>query len=196
MTKTYHKRRDTMRCEVLSKFIQCLFKQKVMPSTIKELKKAEIIIGQSFGVRNQDDPGKSNEILADYARVHKNYYNLPMILQWEIAHFFPNQIDSDCIIREHRVAGKYLDTHEVLCQSRNICDQKFSGARKAIIIAHPDHMWRVLMTAQKLGFKPAIPLMGHVPYAVWSRQIWTKSKFIFIPCDRLVRIKCLIEGKI
>lgn len=166
--------------EFVKKLCQCFFTWRVEPDPIRELARAEVILGQSFGHRGMNGPGTSNEVLADCIKAYQARYNLPIVLQWELAYFFGNQIDPDQVIWKHRIPGKYLDTYEVLYQSREICNSKLKGARKAIIVAHPDHMYRVVMVSRKLGFEPLLPLIVDVPYDPHSVQWWTRYRSLFL----------------
>jgi len=176
----------------LKKLLCCFFCWKVVPSLEEELGRADVVLGQSFGLR-KTSPGDSNKALAKIAkRLHKKY-ELPLILQWEIADCLP-KLSKAGIIREHRVKGKYLDTYEALSQAKAICDRY--GWKKAVILAHPHHYWRCVMIAKKLGFITVAIDTYRVPYDMLSIQKWTKTSLRFIPYDFAARINHLFRGLI
>jgi hypothetical protein len=145
-----------------------------------EEKDAQVIIALSFGQGINNTPGKSNEVLAQIVADFENKYALPIVAQWEIADCIPERIQDvmSFVVREHRQKGQYLDTFEVLAQAKEYCD-KF-GFRKAIIVAHPDHMPRCVAVAKKIGFDVAIADTKKVPYDPESTQEWARSAEAFL----------------
>ncbi|MBI5913490.1 hypothetical protein HY839_03575 [Candidatus Azambacteria bacterium] len=167
----------------------CFFAWKVQPGTKNELRSAQVILAQSFGLRG-DKPGISNEALTKVVADLWRCYHLPLVLQWEIADCLPG-VHKAGVIRRHRTEGEYLDTHEVLAQSREICKK---GWTKAIVVAHPDHMWRVVRVAENVGFH-AIPAdVQDIPYDPQSSQSWTRSKMCFIPREIAARLLYFMKG--
>jgi hypothetical protein len=174
------------------KLFQCFFCWRIKPDSDRELANADVIIGQSFGLRKRN-PGKSNEAMADIARKLHDQYNLPLVLQWEIANCLPN-LPKDFVVREHHIKGEYLDTYESLYQQRVFCQTK--GWTKAIMIAHSDHYWRCMMVAERLGFYVIAVDTSSVPYDKLSTQSWTRSMARFLPREILARIVYLFTKKI
>lgn len=173
----------------LRKLWQCFFCWKVKPGSQIEIRSADVLLVQSFGLR-QDSPGPSNEALAKIAENLYRPYVFPLVLQWEVA---------DClsgtkagVIREHRRKGEYLDTYEVLCQSWIICQAR--GWKRAVVLAHPDHMWRVVKTAEKLGFKTVAADVSSTPYDKESIQWWTRNRALFIAREIPTRVYYLLRG--
>ena len=174
----------------LKKLVQCFFAWRVPPSGEDALRHAEVALVQSFGLR-RGAPGLSNGALANIARGLYKSYGLPLVLQWEIADCLPD-LQKAGVIRKHRTPGDYLDTYEVLVQSAEICREH--GWRKAIIVAHPDHVWRVMKTAEKLGLETAIPDLVSVPYDSLSLQPWTRGKRKFVSREIIARLLYLVRG--
>ncbi len=175
------------------KIIECFFVWHIPSDSEDCLEKADVLIGQSFGNRPNNDPGKSNKELARIAkRVHEKY-GVPLVLQWEIADCI-NDVSKAGVVRKHQEKNKYLDTYEVIVQSKDICER--SGWRKAIILAHPQHCWRCVMTAKKLGLDTLVVATKKVPYDHLSDQIWTRNVWIFIPRELISRLFYLLTGKI
>ena len=174
-----------------STLVQCFFSWKVRTSSDAAMRGAQVILAQSFGLAGDGIPGGvSNEAMAKIVKEIHRQYELPMVLQWEIA---------DCLIdlpmvgvvREHRKFGKYLDTREVLVQSFLVC--KKQGWTRVIVVAHPDHIWRVKKVAEKLGLDVFIPDTSSVPYDPHSIQSWTRNKIRFIPREIAARLLYFIK---
>ncbi len=174
------------------KLLQCLFCWRIKPDSEEKVKNADVIIGQSFGLR-QDGPGKSNEALAKIVRGLNEKYKIPLVLQWEIADCLPD-LPIFYVTKEHRIKGEYLDTYEVLFQAKTICKKR--GWKKAIILAHSDHHWRCMMVAKKLEFELIAIDTSSVPYDELSTQSWTKSVIRFIPREIVARIVYLLTDRI
>ncbi len=174
----------------LIQFFRCFYKWRVNSSSEKKLKDSDVILAQSFGLR-AGSYGKSNKALAIVVQDLYERFHLPLILQWEIADCLPG-IPKQSVIREHRQIDKYLDTMEVISQSKDVCKQY--NWEKAIVVAHPDHIWRVVQIAKKMGFVIRIANVSSVPYDSLSVQSWTRSKFRFLPREFLARILYLLHG--
>lgn len=175
----------------LIKLFQCFFCWRIKVSEMSEIQNTEVIIAQSFGIGKNNTPGLSNEKLAIVIKKIKKYFNVPIIAQREIVDCLPKEFKAERV-SERRIKGVYLDTYEVLYQSWEIC--KKNGWRKAIIIAHPDHLWRVVQTAKKIGFKTIIVDVSSVSYDRKSVQWWTKFAIFFMPWEILGRILFLFRG--
>ncbi|MEK7160852.1 MAG: hypothetical protein AAB724_02390 [Patescibacteria group bacterium] len=193
--------------EFLKKLWQCFFCWRVAPEESRlKLCGTDVVIAQSFGGR-KDGPGLSNEALAKiafYASMVSDPVRLPVILQWEIVGCFPGG-EMVGVIHRHRQTGKYLDAREMLAQAWEIC-QKSKDVwfrpekqvdlfwKKAIIVAHPDHMWRVMKAAEKIGFEVMAADTTGVPYDKESVQWWTRSRFRFRAREIPARIYYLLRG--
>lgn len=159
----------------------------------KEIEECEAIVTLSFGLRPENKPGRSNEKLAEWSEYLHREYNLPLVLQWEIADCLlePEKTKTAKVIREHRIKGKYLDTYEVLSQAKDFCDEK--GWKKILLAAHQDHLPRAIKTAKKLGFVVKISRVVKFPYDSLSVQPWTRNKWRFklheIPANLLYLLK-------
>lgn len=178
----------------LKRFKACLLEWHAEIDSPEALAQADVIIAQAFG-RRQSDPGPSNQALAEVvARIAKPQH-LPVILQWEVADAYSAEVgESVYVVRSHRQPGKYLDTLEVLEQAALICHQH--GWQKAVIVAHPDHAWRVVANACKLGFTVLTPDTSNCPYDPESVQSWTRSAWLFLPREIVARLLCLVRGQL
>lgn len=174
----------------------CFFSWNIPVATKKQLNSMQAIIGQSFGITSDTVPGNSNDALADVGFSVSKEYGVPLVLQWEIALAVRQRhnliLDSEKTVFKHVVDGKYLDTYEVVRQSREIC--KKLGIETVGILAHPDHVWRVALTAQKIGFNVVILDTKGVPYNEESNQPWTRSRKNFLPRELIVRLLYLLKG--
>lgn len=139
---------------------------------------ADCVIGLSFGYRGKGkniQPGLSNEDLAAFAA--KNFTDLPKILQFEIADAYESNGGMGKVLRvsKHRVAGKYLDTREVVAQAKEIMRQR--GWKTAVLLAHPYHMPRVqrVCNALKVRWVAVEGLQGSIEFDLKSTQKWTRD---------------------
>ncbi len=157
-----------------------------------EIKDAQVISAQSFGFRNSD-PGLSNKAIAEIVWNIAQKRGLPMILQWEVAYALPDEPDNLTVIRSHRIKGEYLDTMEVLSQTKEIMGKQ--RWEKAIVVAHPSHIWRVKKMFEKMGVKIIIPSgLRDIPFDPQSEQWWTRNIFFWILREIPVRLICLAKG--
>jgi len=175
----------------LSTLVRCFFCWRVRTATKDELAHAEVVLGQSFGLRSHD-PGPSNAELARIAHALSRQHQTPLILQWEISDALVHPTTCAGVVREHRIRGRYLDTYEVLSQSAILCRSR--GWKRAIVLAHPDHAWRVVRTAERLGFTAVAADTGTVPYDPKSIQPWTRRRASFIPRELVARLLYLVRG--
>jgi len=126
-----------------------LFQWRVTPSSEEELKAAQVIIGLT-------GPG-SEETKARIVDELRLEYGIPCIVQSHLAPYL--SIENDMVVGGQE--GAYVDTFAVLSQVREIW--RDNGWEKAIIVAHPDHLWRCLKVAEKLGFEVCSPKID-IPY--------------------------------
>lgn len=175
----------------------CIFSWRVKPQGRPH--RADIIIGQSFGIRSESDPGLSNRALAKV--IYKIHHNtgLPMILQWELGLLLRERKLKNklFLIQKHRIQGKYLDTGEVLAQTIELAKRELELARpRVVIVAHPQHLPRVKMQAEKLGLTVVVPEIGKIPFDPESAQWWTRELFLWLVREIPGRFYCLLKGLI
>ena len=171
-------------------------KKEIRIATDEELRKANIIVGVSYGLLKNNQPGESNETLARITRNLYERYQLPLALQWEIAKCLPDLLKAK-VVYKHRTEGEYLDTFEVLDQIMEFCIKTFKKPTVvAIIVAHPVHLPRVILVAEKLGFIPLVPPIANVPYDKQSIQRHTRNRFLGTAYEKLATIKYSHDGKI
>ncbi|MFH0952463.1 MAG: hypothetical protein V1838_04780 [Patescibacteria group bacterium] len=160
-------------------------------SPLVSLVNAEVVMALSFGRRRQE-PGIVNVMMTETISHLSTKYQLPVIAQAEIADCLSN-LEVAGVVRRC-LDGRYLDTHEVVRQMAAICRRY--GWKRAVIVAHPHHLWRVVKVAEKFGLKLIIPNIGKIRYDSHSVQLWTRSAWLFIPREILVRWLYLIQKKI
>lgn len=155
-----------------------------------ETSKPQAILGLSFGQGKNNSPGLTNEKLAEVVKRLWLEYKLPLFLQWEIADCLLGILgeSSDLVVREHRQKGEYLDTREVILQAWDFSQKK--NIKKVIVVAHPDHMPRVLLTAEKIGFEVVPADTKDVPYDPESTQEWTTSREKFLEREERIMQYC------
>lgn len=158
------------------------------------MEKIQAILCQSFGAR-KDGPGTSNEALAKaIMRIYGDFEKSPkLIIQKDTADAFPGDFEIDKIISEHEKAGKYLDSYEVSRQCAEYCRE--NNIKNLLVFAHPDHIWRVKKVTEKFGLN-CLVASSEVPYDKKSSQIWTRSKWLFLPRELFVIIAYFLTGKI
>lgn len=174
------------------RLIECFLIWEVRSSNERELEDSNVILAQSFGMR-ADSPGKSNEALAKIVRDLYERFQLPVIAQKEIASANCLSSIPKMVIYKHRQPRKYLDTLEVLHQSKSLCELYRYG-RKVILVAHPKHLWRVSKKAEKMGSVTRVANTKSVPYDPLSKQWFTRNFFFFLIREIPVRIFSLIRG--
>lgn len=159
----------------------------------KEINSVEAIFCQSFGPR-KDGPSISNKYLAHI--ITETYCKMPrkLIIQKDAADAFPDEVKIDKIISAHKKPGKYLDTYEVSRQCAQYC--KDNNIKKLLIFAHPHQIWRVAKTIEKFGLECICVDLCSMPYEPKSIQTWTRSPWLFIPRELIVRIVYIFTGKI
>ena len=181
----------------LIRLIECFFRWKVKYSSPEELQNSKVIIALSFGV-GVNSPGKSNKALAGIVKQLYERFNLPIIVQKEIASCLAGPLRREgvrTIIRKPRkVSKKYLDSEEILQQAKSVCNCYADLGPEAILVAHPRHLWRVEQLAQKMKFLTRIADTSSVPYDPLSKQWFTRNFFFFLIREIPVRIFSLIRG--
>ncbi len=152
---------------------------------------ADVLLGLSFGIGQNNTPGASNKALALHAERINKEYKIPLILQQEIS-IGMNSASSYSVIGSHGKRGKYLDTHEVIRQAVEVC--KRNKWSTVATLAHPDHAWRVKMIVEKFGLKALVVNTANVPYDLMSTQKWTRSKRQFVLREIAVKLYFLLRG--
>jgi hypothetical protein len=136
---------------------------------------SDCVVAFGFGyvkVGNNIGPGLSNQQMADH--LNELYFRLPKILQFEVADALTSTAINVYRVERHRKLGVYLDTREVAEQAKEIMDRQ--GWKKAIIIAHPNHMPRADAVCQKLGIETVAPSgLGTIGFDANSVQEWTQN---------------------
>jgi hypothetical protein len=149
-----------------------------------------VVIGQAFGWRHGPNgtklPGLSNEVLA---RTVASLNADVISVQWEIGSALQAMgITPDHQVFKHQTAGKYLDTIEVLRQEVEFLGSENLLSEQIRVVAHPDHMSRVMRELSKLGVTNAVPVLVSVPYDPKSAQVWTRSRLLFTAREAVVNV--------
>ena len=141
--------------QFLRRLFECFFVWRVAPRE-DCFADAQVIIACSMG------DAANRELARITTRLHERF-SLPLILQWEIADNMPHTPKAGVVRTHHRGSSIYLDTYEVLAQAAQLARVK--SWQRAILLAHPDHIWRVIRVAEKLGFRVVgVPDTSTVPY--------------------------------
>lgn len=186
--------------------LDCFGNWNIEAAREKDFRRADCIVGFSFGGRKNNQPGASNDKIADIIAGVREHFNapndlpknLPIMVQWEIADALKTRIPSilvpghNQIVRRHRQSGKYLDTYEVATQ---IATEMFHQSLKnPVVVAAPLHMWRCLKAMEKFGFNPMPAYTADVPYDELSIQARTRSPARYIPHEIAGRLISLKNG--
>lgn len=153
--------------------------------------KYHCIIAFAFGYNDpqkeyiKPGPGISNQKIAEkiYCTAYGmgGYTRMPIICQVEIVEcldFYSMSGNIVLNIKEHSVPGKYLDTYEFARQAAEF--MKKQDWNKAIVVAHPDHVWRCAKCLEKLGVETAVfGSLKTIPFNPFSAQWWTRSRFFW-----------------
>ncbi len=138
----------------------------------------KIVLGFSFGHRGQE-PGLSNEAIAEAIQQFK-----PDIIstQWEIGKALRKlDIIPEHEVLIHREKGHYLDTEEVARQMVEFIKNNDLTDKDIYLAAYRDHVTRCIKIFRKkfgIDTKP-MPSEIEIPCDPKSRQIWTRSPFLF-----------------
>lgn len=161
----------------------------------------DAIIGLSFG-KSERVNGRLAEIISQVWR--ETGKDIPYVInQIEIAQKY-NGGGYQKVISNHRQEGKYLDTIEVLEQSKaflfkvqlDMVDKDWDEIIKTvkekggdlnppfvenniILIAHSLHFHRAWKTAEKLGFKVSQYKVGKIPLDKNDSQWWCRNRLFF-----------------
>ncbi|MEI6054053.1 MAG: hypothetical protein WCQ49_01655 [Candidatus Saccharibacteria bacterium] len=149
-------------------------------------KNADCLIGLSFGAA-ENDPGYVNQLLSDDIRRISKYIleetniSLPLLLQQEIAAAMPSKVKTDFVIEGElsSMTGKGLDSWAVLNQALEY--MKEHNLERPIIAAQAYHIGRVALQAVNLGMDPIIIGGMTKEFDPESSQIWTRSKYLWVP---------------
>lgn len=172
---------------------QILGSWNMSPATEAQLKKADCIVGFSFGQRQNNQPGLSNKALAKIInQLHRKYPDKEVMVQWEIADCLNFDLRKGRVVRKHRYDGEYLDTREVGLQMQDLL---WDPHNRPIVVAHPLHMWRCIKTLEKLNFINPVPAdCRSVPCDPQSVQSWTRSNLRFASRELPGRFFYLAKG--
>jgi hypothetical protein len=152
--------------------------------------------GKKESCRDSSDcpygPGATNELLAATAAhfVETHTGNVHVLAQWEVAtalwQRYNGTISNNSTLTSVGVPGSYETTADVL--ERMICTwgQNHWQISQLLLLAHPDHVRRVLWTAQSL-------LQGHNGQKKNNLRTRTKTKLCALQPARDVRLLAAIQ---
>lgn len=140
-----------------------------------ELTEADSVIAQSFGYREDNGEAQTDPVNCELAKVAYSLSEgvLPIIAQVEVARCLPDDT-SVKTIEKHRNPSKYLDTWEVLLQTKEIMDEL--ELKKPIVVAHSFHIGRVATQAKKIGIDPIVLPGMPRKWDAESQQPWTRNR--------------------
>ena len=165
---------------------------------IKKLQKMKFADKKTFF-----DPGISNRILVHQCGTLVERYNIPAIVQWEIAaafdpHWYWAYVNKIFCIWPSNKPGEYFSTHDLNKQAIEIMKQK--GFRRPIVLAHNMHMTRAFLVTEKLlkeNFDESsaiVAFKGPDFFDPDSVQWFTTNKYFWLFREGLTRIHYLLKG--
>lgn len=137
------------------------------------------VIALSFALREGREPNPCNVKLAleterVVALLRTEGHHVVVISQWEIASNL-SWIPEQCIVREHRVKGSYLDSDEMLFWAKAFYE-KCGGVDEVVIVANPFiHLQGVRSKAKGFGLKVRKVSIRWIGFDKDSDQWWTKG---------------------
>lgn len=164
-------------------FYPLLLWRKPQVSGVWDFHQAQGIVGIPFGSHEDgDEIGASNLAIVrvmEEAKKHEDrlrYGDKPMpkmVAQWEMTDADPAPV-LDYVIGKR---GDYhISTYKFFCELK----KKYPEWHTIIVVAHPDHIWRVIRIARKFGFNALVPEgIDTIPYDLESRQPWCRYKWKF-----------------
>jgi hypothetical protein len=138
---------------------------------------ADCVIAAAFGYQEQAGqvrPGLSNQAMAGFIAEH--YPQLPKILQQEVADAYDDSGSGGEVvgIGQATKPGQRLDTPDLIIQARQTMGAH--GWRRAVIVAHPNHVPWVDFLAGRAGITTVVPAgLQVIPFDSKSAQYWTRS---------------------
>lgn len=142
------------------------------------------VIGLSFALREEKEPNPCNMKLArEFERIvaleKAEGHNVFGVIQWEIA-LAPiarkiRIYNVKFVVERHRDGVSYLDTDEVLLQSKNIF-KGLGGVDEVVVIANPwVHLQGARFRAKAYGFKVRKRRIRWIGFDKLSTQWWTRG---------------------
>ena len=153
------------------------------------IKEKIAVIPLSFGVRDNWKDDKVNKELAKLAEKVARQYKLPIIAEDIVAlHLKKKPI----LTTRGNLPGNrpYTDTYSALLQAKK------AKITNLVIVAHPEHIGRVFLTAKKMGFNVVGSYSILEIYDKNSTQLWTRNKWFFKIENTLASIWYYFQGKI
>lgn len=141
------------------------------------------------------DPGRPNLELAKQAQEISDTYNLPLILQWEIAasldqHWFAKNLEKVFCLWPPQHQVRFFTTYEF---SRQIIHfLKKQNWQKPILVVHKHHIVRAYLLFKKLGLEPIIVAQTVESFDSKSVQHFTRNKVTWHIRELLTRVHHLL----
>lgn len=170
------------------------FQWKVPPSSKTEIITAQVIIIHEFG--NMKWPSIAIKLLAKRAAALAKQYDIPVIAQYPSNSVLIEHGVTPVLVIDHNIShpGDHLDTQEVDSQVNELCQEK--GWQRVLIMAHPDHVWRVVENIKSFGLIPIIPdCLDDIPYDKNSGRLAVSYWWIWKPREiAIVRPMYYLKG--
>ncbi len=137
-----------------------------------DIASADVVIGHSFGIGEDDQPGASNIALADF--INEHYAHLPVLAHKSIA--VALDVEPAALLDGEitNMRGKGLGTRGELLQARDY--MKREGLRNALLVGQAFHIGRVAWQACMLNMDVIIPEDLPTIFDPESQQRWTRNR--------------------
>jgi len=159
----------------------------------------DVLIAVTFGMKG-DKPGLSNETMAYEAARTSEIWEIPFLLQKEIAEALPPGVEPAGQM-SGVYDGKYHDTSDTVSEAAAMCRK--NGWKNVMVLGHPAHAWRVCRCAEKSGLTVVETVTTFdgaekkIPYDPHSTQKWCRGPIRYLLYELLAaRPVYLFTGKI
>lgn len=141
-----------------------------------DVSSADVVIGHSFGIGEDGQPGATNIALADF--INERYAQLPVLAHASIAVALDvkpvKMLEGDLT----NARGKGLGTRGELLLARDYMEQE--GLHSALLVGQAFHIGRVAWQACMLNMDISIPEDLPTVFDPRSQQWWTRSQGLWI----------------
>jgi hypothetical protein len=154
-----------------------------------------VIIAQSFGA--SEDKDSYNFTLAESIRDARKFFkkDLFAIVQKEIGKNLEFIGETNYAVACKNIEeGNYIDTREILKDSRKIIWDNGLNYKSVLYTCHPAHTHRVMEIGKRLGLAGEPFIKKEITWPEQDSQYWVRSKINWIPREFLARVHHKMKG--
>jgi hypothetical protein len=156
---------------------------------------SSVIVAQSFGA--SEDKESYNFILAESIRDARKFFkkDLFAVVQKEIGKNLESIGETNYAIAcENVEEGIYVNTREILKDSRKIIWDNGLNYKSVLYACHPAHTYRVMEIGRRLGLAGEPFIKKEITWPEQDSQYRVRSKINWIPREVLARAHHKING--